>query len=145
VVTELAAAGAPGCGGTTRKSIPFEQEAGAGGAPLESPPDRCRYAETAACSACVAGRIKAGRGSCCNSFDTALATSTAPRIHIYTIDTMTPSTPILGAIEYRVKGIVHALNDRALSTAERGSSARSELRPRLTSRKLVATCAGVQL
>jgi hypothetical protein len=44
-----------------------------------------------------------------NSYDSALATSTTPRIHIYTIDTMTPGTPILGAIEYRVNGAIQTL------------------------------------
>jgi hypothetical protein len=44
-----------------------------------------------------------------NSFDSALATATTPRVHVYTIGTMTPGTPILDAISYRVNGAVQTL------------------------------------
>ena len=40
-----------------------------------------------------------------NAYDAALATTTAsPRIHVYTISTMTVGTPVLSGIDYRVDG-----------------------------------------
>jgi hypothetical protein len=44
-----------------------------------------------------------------NAYDATLATSTAPRIHVYTIQTMTPGTPILGNIDYRINGVAQTL------------------------------------
>jgi hypothetical protein len=48
-----------------------------------------------------------------NSFDSGLATSTAPRVHVYTLGTMTPGTPLLGAIDYRVNGATQTLTRNA--------------------------------
>jgi len=39
-----------------------------------------------------------------NSFDSALATSTAARVHVLAIDAMTIGTPVLPAFQYRVNG-----------------------------------------
>jgi hypothetical protein len=47
-----------------------------------------------------------------NAYDSALATSSAPRIHVYTIPTMTPGAPILPGIDYRVNGATQALTRR---------------------------------
>jgi hypothetical protein len=45
-----------------------------------------------------------------NAYDSALATTTAaPRVHVYTIQTMTVGTPILGNIDYRVNGATQTL------------------------------------
>ena len=45
-----------------------------------------------------------------NGYDTALATTTAsPRIHVYTISTMTAGTPVLSGIDYRVDGVTQTL------------------------------------
>jgi hypothetical protein len=45
-----------------------------------------------------------------NAYDTALATTTAaPRIHVYTISTMTVGTPVLSGIDYRVDGVTQTL------------------------------------
>jgi hypothetical protein len=44
-----------------------------------------------------------------NAYDAALATSAAPRIHVYTIQTMTPGAAILGNIDYRVNGATQTL------------------------------------
>ena len=44
-----------------------------------------------------------------NAYDATLATSTSPRVHVYTISTMTPGTPILGNIDYRVNGATQTL------------------------------------
>jgi hypothetical protein len=44
-----------------------------------------------------------------NSYDSGLATSTAPRVHLLSIGSMTPATPILGAIDYRVNGVAQTL------------------------------------
>jgi hypothetical protein len=45
-----------------------------------------------------------------NAYDTALATTTAaPRIHVYTISTMTVGTPVLSGVDYRVDGVTQTL------------------------------------
>jgi hypothetical protein len=45
-----------------------------------------------------------------NAYDSALATTTAsPRIHVYTISTMTLGTPVLSGIDYRVDGVTQTL------------------------------------
>ena len=45
-----------------------------------------------------------------NAYDSALATTTAaPRIHVYTIQTMTVGTPVLPSIDYRVDGATQTL------------------------------------
>ena len=45
-----------------------------------------------------------------NAYDSALATTTAsPRIHVYTISTMTVGTPVLSGIDYRVDGVTQTL------------------------------------
>ena len=44
-----------------------------------------------------------------NAYDAALATSTAARVHVYTIATMTPATPVLAGIHYRVNGAEQTL------------------------------------
>ena len=45
-----------------------------------------------------------------NAYDSALATTTAsPRIHVYTIPTMTVGTPVLPGIDYRVDGVTQTL------------------------------------
>jgi hypothetical protein len=40
-----------------------------------------------------------------NSFDSALATSTATRLHVLAVDAMTVGTPVLPALHYRVNGV----------------------------------------
>jgi hypothetical protein len=47
-----------------------------------------------------------------NAYDSALATSSASRIHVYTMATMTPGAPILPAIDYRVNGATQTLTRR---------------------------------
>ena len=44
-----------------------------------------------------------------NSYDTALATSTAPRVHVFTIETLTPSAMVAGNTDYRVNGATQSL------------------------------------
>jgi hypothetical protein len=44
-----------------------------------------------------------------NGYDSSLATSTSPRVHVYTIKTMTPGLPVLSNVEYRVNGVVQTL------------------------------------
>jgi hypothetical protein len=44
-----------------------------------------------------------------NAYDAALATSTAARVHVFTIGTMTLATEVLPAIEYRVNDAVQTL------------------------------------
>jgi hypothetical protein len=45
-----------------------------------------------------------------NAYDSAQATTTAsPRIHVYTISTMTVGTPVLSGIDYRVDGVTQTL------------------------------------
>jgi hypothetical protein len=45
-----------------------------------------------------------------NAYDTTTATTTtAPRIHVYTISTMTVGTPVLSGIDYRVDGVTQTL------------------------------------
>lgn len=44
-----------------------------------------------------------------NAYDAELATSTSPRVHLFTVSTMVPATPVLNAIEYRVNGAVQTL------------------------------------
>jgi hypothetical protein len=45
-----------------------------------------------------------------NAYDSALATTTtAPRVHVYTIQTMTVGTPVLPSIDYRVNGATQTL------------------------------------
>jgi hypothetical protein len=44
-----------------------------------------------------------------NSYDTTLATSTSPRVHVFTIGSMAPTTPVLSTIDYRVNGVTQTL------------------------------------
>lgn len=44
-----------------------------------------------------------------NSFDTALATSTSPRLHVLTVPTMMPGASVTTALDYRVDGAAQAL------------------------------------
>ena len=44
-----------------------------------------------------------------NGYDSALATAATPRVHVYTISTMTPGTPVLAGIDYRVNGATMTL------------------------------------
>jgi hypothetical protein len=44
-----------------------------------------------------------------NGYDSSLATSTSPRVHVYTVKTMTPGLPVLSNVEYRVNGVVQTL------------------------------------
>jgi hypothetical protein len=44
-----------------------------------------------------------------SSFDTGLATSTAPRLHVLTVSTMVPGTALSSALAYRVNGAAQAL------------------------------------
>jgi hypothetical protein len=39
-----------------------------------------------------------------NAYDSTLATSLSPGVHVYTISTMTPGMPVLSGIDYRVNG-----------------------------------------
>lgn len=48
-----------------------------------------------------------------NSYDAALSTSALPRVHVITLSTMTPSTPVLDAIDYRVNGVTQTLTRNA--------------------------------
>ncbi len=48
-----------------------------------------------------------------NAYDSALATSTAARIHVYTLSTMVPGTPALSAMDYRVNGAAQTLTRTA--------------------------------
>jgi hypothetical protein len=44
-----------------------------------------------------------------NAYDAALATSTAARIHLFTLGTMTPGNAITAAVDYRVNGAAQTL------------------------------------
>jgi hypothetical protein len=44
-----------------------------------------------------------------NAYDSNLATSQTPNVHVFTIGTMVPPTPVLATIEYRVNGLVRPL------------------------------------
>jgi hypothetical protein len=44
-----------------------------------------------------------------NSYDTATSTSTSPRVHVFTIGTMVPTTPVLSTVDYRINGVTQAL------------------------------------
>ena len=44
-----------------------------------------------------------------NAYDSALATSTSPRVHVYTVSTMAPGTAVLSALDYRVNGAAQTL------------------------------------
>jgi len=44
-----------------------------------------------------------------NAYDTTLATSSLPRVHVFTVGAMTPATAVLGAIDYRVNGATQTL------------------------------------
>jgi hypothetical protein len=45
-----------------------------------------------------------------NAYDTPLATtSIAPRIHVLTLSTLVPTTPVLDALDYRVNGVSQTL------------------------------------
>ena len=46
---------------------------------------------------------------CNNSYDSAMATSRAPRVHVYTVNTMAPGQPVLANIDYRVNGATQTL------------------------------------
>jgi hypothetical protein len=46
---------------------------------------------------------------CNNSYDSALATSTSARVHVYTVSTMAPGLPVLSNIDYRVSGVTQTL------------------------------------
>jgi hypothetical protein len=48
-----------------------------------------------------------------NGYDAALATSTSPRIHVYTVSTMTAGTPVLSGVDYRVNGAAQTLTRTA--------------------------------
>jgi hypothetical protein len=48
-----------------------------------------------------------------NAYDSALATSTAARVHVYTLSTMTPGTAVLSALAYRVNGAAQTLTRTA--------------------------------
>ncbi len=45
-----------------------------------------------------------------NAYDSALATSTAPRVHVFTISTMAAGTAVLPSIDYRVDGVVQTVS-----------------------------------
>jgi len=47
-----------------------------------------------------------------NGFDSGLATSLSPRVHVFTVSTMTVGTPILSGIDYRVDGATQSLTPR---------------------------------
>jgi hypothetical protein len=44
-----------------------------------------------------------------NAYDSPLATSTAPRVHVYALSTLVPGTSVLGALDYRVNGATQTL------------------------------------
>jgi hypothetical protein len=44
-----------------------------------------------------------------NGYDSSLATSTSPRVHVFTVSTLVPGTPVLGAIDYRVNSATQTL------------------------------------
>jgi hypothetical protein len=44
-----------------------------------------------------------------NAYDSALATSTAPRVHVFTISTMVAGTAVLPSIDYRVNGVAQTV------------------------------------
>jgi hypothetical protein len=44
-----------------------------------------------------------------NAYDSTLATSTAPRLHVFTISTMAPGTAVLPSIDYRVDGVAQSV------------------------------------
>jgi hypothetical protein len=44
-----------------------------------------------------------------NSYDSGLATSTAPRVHVFTINSMVPGGPVLSNVDYRVNGASQTL------------------------------------
>jgi hypothetical protein len=48
-----------------------------------------------------------------NSYDTTLATSTSPRVHVFTVSSMVPTTPVLSTIDYRVNGATQTLSRNA--------------------------------
>lgn len=48
-----------------------------------------------------------------NSYDTTLATSTSPRVHVFTVSSMVPTTPVLSTIDYRVNGVAQTLSRNA--------------------------------
>jgi hypothetical protein len=48
-----------------------------------------------------------------NAYDSALATSTAPRVHVFTISTMVAGTPVLPSIDYRVNGVAQTVTRTA--------------------------------
>jgi hypothetical protein len=48
-----------------------------------------------------------------SSFDTALATGTAPRLHVLTLSTMTPGTALSSALAYRVDGVAQTLTRKS--------------------------------
>jgi hypothetical protein len=48
-----------------------------------------------------------------NAYDSSLATSTSARVHIYTLSTVVPGTPVLSAIDYRVNGAAQTLTRTA--------------------------------
>lgn len=44
-----------------------------------------------------------------NSYDAATATGTDPRVHVFTIGTMVPTTPVLSTVDYRINGVTQVL------------------------------------
>jgi hypothetical protein len=48
-----------------------------------------------------------------NGYDSALPTSSLPRVHLYTLSTMMPGTPVLTALDYRVNGAAQTLTRTA--------------------------------
>jgi hypothetical protein len=48
-----------------------------------------------------------------NSYDTALATSASPRVHVLTVTTLMPGTAVTAAIDYRVNGATQTFTIKA--------------------------------
>jgi hypothetical protein len=48
-----------------------------------------------------------------NAYDSNLATSASPRVHVLTVNTMVPTTPVLSAFDYRVDGATQTLTRTA--------------------------------
>ena len=60
-----------------------------------------------------------------SSFDTGLATSTAPRLHVLTVSTMVPGTALSSALAYRVNGAAQVLTLKSGNGSIRASPART--------------------
>jgi hypothetical protein len=48
-----------------------------------------------------------------NAYDSSLVTSTSPRVHVFTVASLVPGTPVLGAIDYRINGATLTLTRTA--------------------------------